>query len=364
MPKVKSSKRRLSNDARADAKLSNLTLDVLPRSLKRQFIDSSPFSPNPIKRKGFLFIAAQCLVLVSLVSWIIALSNQATCIVETSETSRLLIEPLNSIKPGSDFKSIDRTGTLNQKSSFALWNKSSPIVQITAFTFCIPLNNATFIFPIPISEIQIKEAIALIESNAKDLFEKAKSRNEDYNHDTLLRYACFTSSQLADEKKVRRVNIRRLAPSYFPFLSYEESSPVQTVRKFLAQNATCNYKRHYKIAYVLMAHNYGLKEIKNLYSLLYEEDAFFYYHIDAKEPWFKKEVKDWIRNDPVLKSRCNSAIIPNPTSVLWGHASMVFAQLELFFQLRHLIDFDYVINLSVDHYPMKSTRAIHHSLEV
>jgi hypothetical protein len=38
--------------------------------------------------------------------------------------------------------------------------------------------------------------------------------------------------------------------------------------------------------------------------------------------------------------------------------------LEAFFQLYHLIEFDYVVNLSPEHYPLKSTNAIYHFLEV
>jgi Core-2/I-Branching enzyme len=42
---------------------------------------------------------------------------------------------------------------------------------------------------------------------------------------------------------------------------------------------------------------------------------------------------------------------------------MIMAQIESFFQLYHLIDWGYVINLSVEHYPLKSTKAIYQTFQ-
>jgi hypothetical protein len=39
-------------------------------------------------------------------------------------------------------------------------------------------------------------------------------------------------------------------------------------------------------------------------------------------------------------------------------------QIESFFQLYHLVDWEYVINLSAEHYPLKSTQAIYRILDV
>jgi hypothetical protein len=62
--------------------------------------------------------------------------------------------------------------------------------------------------------------------------------------------------------------------------------------------------------------------------------------------------------------------MPNSWNIIWGtiqfnlgHGSMILAQLDAFFQLYHLIDFEYVINLSTDHYPLKSTKAIYKILQ-
>lgn len=244
-------------------------------------------------------------------------------------------------------------------------NTLDPQVKMNSFKFCDPLINATFNFPLLTSNDLIQNTTNEIDSNAERIYNKAKFQNVDYDDATLLRFACFTSAKKEHNTKLmEEVTIKSLAPLYFPFLSIGESAAVKSVRHRLEINATCNYKRHYKIAYVLMAHDHGLEEIKNIYSLLHEDDAFFYFHIDAKEPLFRKKVKDWIRTDLIIRSRCNAAFIPNPTSIVWGHATMVFAQLELFFQLYHLIDFDYIINLSIEHYPIKSTNAMYLTLQV
>lgn len=96
---------------------------------------------------------------------------------------------------------------------------------------------------------------------------------------------------------------------------------------------------------------------------MYDPLAFFFFHIDEKSSELLEELKKWAINDPVVSQRCNHAIMPNSWNVMWGEATIVFAQLDAFFQLYHLIDFEYVINLSSDHYPLKSTKAIYHELQ-
>jgi hypothetical protein len=62
--------------------------------------------------------------------------------------------------------------------------------------------------------------------------------------------------------------------------------------------------------------------------------------------------------------------MPNSWNIIWGnnpfnlgHGSMILAQLDAFFQLYHLTDCEYFINLSTDHYPLKSTKAIYKILQ-
>ena len=48
----------------------------------------------------------------------------------------------------------------------------------------------------------------------------------------------------------------------------------------------------------------------------------------------------------------------------WGGSSLVFIELEGFFQLIDLAEWDYVINLSVHDYPLANTSTIHQILEL
>lgn len=43
---------------------------------------------------------------------------------------------------------------------------------------------------------------------------------------------------------------------------------------------------------------------------------------------------------------------------------MVMAEIDGFFQMYHSLKFDYIINLSTDHYPLKSTKSIYRILQV
>ena len=47
-----------------------------------------------------------------------------------------------------------------------------------------------------------------------------------------------------------------------------------------------------------------------------------------------------------------------------GSSSIVIAQLEGYFQLLDLADWDYAINLSAEDFPLMSTAAMHKTLEV
>jgi hypothetical protein len=47
-----------------------------------------------------------------------------------------------------------------------------------------------------------------------------------------------------------------------------------------------------------------------------------------------------------------------------GSSSIVLAQLEGYFQLLDLGDWDYAINLSADDFPLMSTAAMHKKLQV
>jgi hypothetical protein len=178
----------------------------------------------------------------------------------------------------------------------------------------------------------------------------------------MLRLACFTAviekGYKPSDTKLTEIS----TDTYFADLSFKrESEPVQKITKYLTER-NCALKPKYKIAYLFMVHD-GLQELKNLYQLLHDDNVFFYFHVDVKRPNMLQQVSEWLKSDVTTSQRCNHAIMPNSVNILWGHSSMIMAQIEAFFQLYHLIHFEFIINLSVDHYPIRSTKAIYKTLQ-
>jgi hypothetical protein len=264
------------------------------------------------------------------------------------------------------FMVVPNSSSLIKQHHYQKISETEYLFNILEFKFCKNLNNATFNTSKHLTDFEIKSHIYSIDYNALEIYNRAKLSNVNYESKSLLRFSCFSS--LFPDTNVNLnslIKLHALSPSsYFPYLSYDKSDHVVRVRERILSSRICELKLYYKIIYVVMARNNGLDKIQHLYDILYDEDAFFYFHIDGKEPWFEKTLKEWLYNDPLLKTRCNAAIIPNPTTIIWGHITMVFAQNECFFQVYHLFKFDYVINLSPEHYPKQSTNAIHLNLEV
>jgi hypothetical protein len=88
-------------------------------------------------------------------------------------------------------------------------------------------------------------------------------------------------------------------------------------------------------------------------------------HVDAKAPAFKKRIEQYcqglIKQDESLKGRLQ--VMNKSFNGQWGHSSLVFMQLEGFFELlrmnRH---WKYAINLSGKDYPLRYNDAIYHYL--
>jgi Core-2/I-Branching enzyme len=304
------------SDSRNKLKRSHKVLTVNTQ------VDASMARTPLYGRRSRICRLLQCLILMTIVFWLVVRSNVEFKVKEQ-------VPPSMSTTPNR-LTNHDALKTTTPNSSLYLpIGNSSSLISVSGFNYCIHLKNATFKFSNQISEANVKRLIHAVETAAATIFFDAKANNWDYHDSSLLRYACYTSCDVAENSDLPRgVGLHSLDhKSYFPRLSYEESVHVRKVRLEITANATCILKRKYRLAYVIMAHNHGLEEIKNMYRILYEEDVFFYIHLDSKEPWFKKTVKEWMKNDDLVKSRCNAAIMPNPVGVIWGHVSMVFAEI-------------------------------------
>ena len=123
-------------------------------------------------------------------------------------------------------------------------------------------------------------------------------------------------------------------------------------------------RRHFKIAYLVLAHE-NFAALVRMLQAVYSKQGLFLIHVDKNSPKLQEDVKKWIaqnRND--IGDADNIHIFTNPFALQWGSTSIVVAQLEGFYRLLDLAEWDYVINLSAYDYPLLSTDAIHKILEV
>ncbi|KAI8821838.1 core-2/I-branching enzyme-domain-containing protein [Fimicolochytrium jonesii] len=120
--------------------------------------------------------------------------------------------------------------------------------------------------------------------------------------------------------------------------------------------------RHkYKIAYLLLVHE-RLDIFETLFAALYNTDGVFLIHVDSKRVDFKRKVREWLIRHPIYKDARN-IFLGRSFNLNWGASSIVFGQLQGFFSLMDVADWDYVVNLSGYDYPIRSSKSIHAILE-
>lgn len=123
------------------------------------------------------------------------------------------------------------------------------------------------------------------------------------------------------------------------------------------------HRRKYKIAYLLLVHE-RLDIFSTLFEGLYDQDGLFLIHVDNKRFEFKTQIHLWLQTHQVYKESQNIFVMDNSFNLNWGASSIVFGQLEGFFTLMDIGEWDYVVNLSGYDYPLRSSKAIHAILEV
>ncbi|KAJ3290999.1 hypothetical protein HDU79_002768 [Rhizoclosmatium sp. JEL0117] len=141
-------------------------------------------------------------------------------------------------------------------------------------------------------------------------------------------------------------------------------------------------KRKYKLAYLLMIHGdiTTMPDVRQLIEELDDGSAVFLIHVDKKSEDLKAAVIDMITSrEKALKSqlkKTNGEINSwDPTDVpgnvfmtsksyeiSWGHGSLMWCQLNGFWELLDLAEWEYVINLSASDYPLRKSREIAHIL--
>ncbi|KAJ3024987.1 UNVERIFIED_CONTAM: hypothetical protein HDU68_007582 [Siphonaria sp. JEL0065] len=280
---------------------------------------------------------------------------------------------------------------------------SESLFTVTGFEFCHHLNNATFnrdtvIYnwpnqkePAKLSTIgpTTREFVDILDEKARKATSYLLSLHPNvFSEESTKRFACYAVadganmvSNLSDTRLLHRVDginyFQTLLPAIIPQQrpnpqrNHDQSLSERTLYRHLHKDGT---KRRYKIAYLLMVHGYQFQSIKNLVEVLDDGSAIFLIHIDDRSinKALQKDVASWIQaRDAIITAEnpnadCwDSADVPGNVflaktmfKILWGHGSIMWMQLNGFWELLDLADWDHLITLSANDYPLRESREI------
>lgn len=113
-------------------------------------------------------------------------------------------------------------------------------------------------------------------------------------------------------------------------------------------------KPYYPLAFTLLTHG-DFDGLVTLVSTLLTPETFILIHIDGKHMDMYEKVRVWLESeyvDPVTGTKGeappNLSLIPESLihKVIWGDISITWAQLNCYFWLQDIIEYDHVLNLS------------------
>ena len=225
-----------------------------------------------------------------------------------------------------------------------------------------------------------KQMVEIVEAEAKKIYTKfdkilLKSAGK-VDHNDLRRFSCYFAADgcngmanITSERLLLHLNNE----GYFPFLSFKENSWqlfddqdedfAESQRKYKQkkllerQNLSLSSlpevtapapveKKFYKIAYQILAH--GSKSFRNIRALierLRSPDTIILIHVDIKSKALREKLKMYIASEK-KKGYDNIHFQKKCFGVIWGHISVVHAQIQGFFELLDLANWDYIINMS------------------
>ncbi|KAJ3195497.1 Xylosyltransferase 2 [Irineochytrium annulatum] len=139
-------------------------------------------------------------------------------------------------------------------------------------------------------------------------------------------------------------------------------------------------KRKYQIAFLIMCHGDTFENVRELIEQLDDGSALILIHVDGKalvppvNSYLHGNLTDYVRHrEKQMNAKLRPGETPVPGNVfmaktrfegLWGHSSLVRMQLSGFWELADLGDWDYVINLSAEDFPLRRPREIYRVLQM
>lgn len=120
----------------------------------------------------------------------------------------------------------------------------------------------------------------------------------------------------------------------------------------------------HKLAYFLLVHK-DFDQVVQLLSELVDRYTIVLIHVDAKNPVLKFRLNRFINEAATRQySYRRVRVMEKSFNGLWGHSSLVFAQLAGFFELLDMgEEWDYVVNLSGQDYPLRHNDVVYDELK-
>ncbi|XP_029185216.2 LOW QUALITY PROTEIN: xylosyltransferase 1-like [Acropora millepora] len=153
----------------------------------------------------------------------------------------------------------------------------------------------------------------------------------------------YKTACLSEAKKLYNLNIKRTCP-----VPREKGSPAKWI-----DVANTPYGNPIRVAFVITLHGRAFRQVKRLFKAIYHTNHYFFFHIDSRSDYLRREVLKMIRNFP------NAAVAPWSMATIWGGASLLKMLLKCMEDLMaEEWKWDFFINLSESDYPIKHNSAL------
>ena len=240
-------------------------------------------------------------------------------------------------------------------------------VKLTGFSYCSMLNNSVFdalVAVLPLGgSIAAKNPAAstltqLIDDTARAINAFIKNVFPDVSPVDAKRYACYAaaegnnpSANLTDDRLLVTVDPEAYFSPILP--SIKKTKPISA-------------KPRYLIAYMILVSNpQGINQLSMLLDVLDDGNAIILLQVDKGVPNLiqrvERDLKKRERQKP--SGPINIHLSSYAFTHVPSHISTIFANLNGFWELADLADWDFVINLSTFDWPLRNNENIYHHLK-
>ncbi|KAJ3094489.1 hypothetical protein HDU97_008017 [Phlyctochytrium planicorne] len=253
-------------------------------------------------------------------------------------------------------------------------------VRVDGFKLCPMLNNATFDAMVPTSywngssiaelENPQNDTITMIDDVALKITLEIRSKSLFLDGKDLIRYACYSAADGANSvaKLTKSRLLNTIDPSnYFgSVLPFLDSNQLPS----LADGKKRKRKRFYKLAYLIMVENDDtvIPNIKHLVDELDDGSAIIMIHIDVNAHDLYEEIRMFIqtRNERIRRNLPRESQDENGNVYLASrryphikrHVSLLWIQLNSYWELLDLAFWEHVVNLSSFDLPLRKSREL------